>query len=300
MTGDEDTRTKFATTTSPLTETFDTKTRRLAEAYSNFLLPDFDTADTPFIMSGFRPQLSLSGCICSMFSFHNQVVNIWTSLVLIAFNLYICSLFSKNDDIPLLILIVFWAHGVLRSFCWFNSWAYHTFNCYSQEMASFLVKMVYIGCYLTPLGVGSNTILIELYCQPAIAWPILGVGMLCIMGSIVVALSPRYQSEKFRSLRLFLSLGAMVPYVVGLVIAICVVHDYKIPSYYQYLFYGFCWEILGAFFYTSMLPEKLYPQYFDSILSSHSLWHWCNFGFDFFNLYFAYLALLNLRVKGYC
>jgi adiponectin receptor len=236
-----------------------------------------------------------------MLSWHNQTVNIWTSMVLAGFNIFLCDWFSQDhNNIPASILALFWIHGLLRAFCWFNSWAYHTFNCHSKEWASFLVTMDYIGCYLTPLGMGTNAVFIELYCFQSIAITILVCGVVCIVGAIYTALSPRYQTERYRSLRLWLSVGSMVPYLIGLAVAICIVHKFNVPSYYVYMLYAFSCELVGAFFYTSMLPERVYPKAFDSLLSSHSLWHWCNFGFDFFMIYFAYGALTDLQRRNFC
>lgn len=42
----------------------------IAEAYKGQPVPTFDTADGPFIVTGFRPQLSLLNCLLSMFTCH--------------------------------------------------------------------------------------------------------------------------------------------------------------------------------------------------------------------------------------
>lgn len=272
----------------------------LTAAYKGGTLPDFNTADGPYITTGFRPQLSTAQCFCSMFSWHNQTINIWTSLVLMIFNIWMCAQFTEESGMSRDILTLFWLHGILRAICWMNSWGYHTFVCSSKENARLLCTMDYIGCYLTPLGMGSNVVFIELYCHPSMASLFLSIGFICVVGAIYTALTPLYQTERFRSLRFALSVGSMVPYITGLIVAVCTVHDFRVPEYYNYLFIAFIWEILGAFFYTTMLPEIKYPKYFDSHLSSHNLWHWCNFGFDFFMMYFTYQAFMNLKATGYC
>jgi adiponectin receptor len=266
----------------------------IAEAYKGQPVPTFDTADGPFIVTGFRPQLSLLDCLLSMFTCHNQTINIWTSFTLVVFNIGMC--IDIRVEIQRDIAFFFWFHGITRTLCWINSWAYHTFVCHSEKNARYLCLLDYIGCYLTPLGMGSAVLFIELYAHQSIAVPFIVTGFLCVTGSIYLALCPEYQTERYRRLRLILSVGSMCPYLLGLVVAVYVRHGCAIPPYYKYLLFAFMWETIGAFFYITMLPEKKYRKTFDCFLSSHNLWHWCNFGFDYYMMHFIYRAYLHLHL----
>lgn len=263
-------------------------------------LPAFATADGPYILNGFRPQLSFAGCICSMGVWHNQTVNIWTSVILIVFNIALCNYFTEGRNMPYSIYTFFWVHGCFRTLCWINSWAYHTFVCFSKNVASSLCTLDYIGCYLTPLGMGSCIIMIELYCYPLPAIFILSFGFLFIALSITMAVMPKYQSEGYRNLRLIVSICCTLPYIVGLVISIGLNHEWTIPNYFINFLLALGFELAGAFFYVSMLPERKIPGIYDCLLPSHSIWHWLNFGFDFFMLLLSSEAFSYLQNKGYC
>lgn len=245
----------------------------------------------PYILTGYRPILSFIECLQSLFYLHNQSINIWTSIVLILMNIGLVFIFTQNEsNMPIHIYLLFWFQGGLRAFCWFNSWAYHTFVCRSKLIATFWCRLDYIGCYLTPLGMGTTLLYLELSCSPIYASLVLFIGFIGVILSIMVSCMPIYQTESYRTIRLILSFCTCIPYLIGLILAIYITHKGVIPDYYNYLLYAFIFELFAAFFYVSMLPEILIPRLFDLCLPSHSLWHWFNFGFDIYMMYLSYYA----------
>lgn len=204
--------------------------------------PRYST-DSPFVLTGYRGPLTISDCLKSMFYWHNQTINIWSSVILIGFNIWLTAYYTNKADMPNLFLAFFWLQGILRAICWFNSWAYHTFVCNCNFVADTLCKADYIGCYLTPLGMGSNIIFIELYCHRTWQTAVLSIGFVSTMMAGIVSTMPFYQTEEYRSKRMYLSIFSTIPYLVGLLLALSI-HN-GIPSYYQYLLYGFMFEITG-------------------------------------------------------
>lgn len=254
----------------------------------------------PNILTGYRRELSVRGCLRSMFAWHNQTINIWTSILLIVFNLWLAHHFTRNEMMSPIFKLFFWVQGSTRAYCWFNSWAYHTFACHSRRTAHYWCTMDYIGCYVTPLGMGSNLIFIELYCHFSYQVSILALGLCTIVASIVLSTLSVYRSEAFRKVRLMVSMLSSLPYLVGLVIAIVIVHDETVPTYYAYFLYAVIVEFTAGFFYVSTFPEIMFPKYFDILLPSHSIWHWLNFGFDAFMMLLSYSAFLALENRGKC
>lgn len=118
--------------------------------------------------------------------------------------------------------------------------------------------------------------------------------------SIIVSTLPVYQTEGYRHLRMCISMFNSLPYLVGLVTAVIIVHDNSIPVFYSYLLYAVIIECLAGFFYVSMFPEIMFPKLFDCILNSHSIWHWLNFGFDFCMMLLSYAAFKELEERGFC
>ena len=175
-----------------------------------------------------------------------------------------------------------------------------TFVPCSKSVSYLACQMDYIGCYLTPLGMGSNFLFIELYCYPTYQYVCILIGVTSICVSITISFLSFYQTEAYRSLRMGLSFVCSIPYLVGLMIAVMTTHQGIVPSYYQYLAYGVMWEAMAGFFYVSMFPEIYIPRVFDNWLPSHSIWHWLNFGFDTCMMCFAYKAFTELIQKGMC
>lgn len=249
--------------------------------------------DNPYIMSGYRPPLAILGCLRSMLQWHNQTLNMWTALMLMWLNLLLAAHFA--DIVPSAYQTAFWVHGTLRALCWMHSWLYHTFVSYpSRNLASVLCTLDYIGCYLTPLGIASNVVFVELYEYTTVKAVIIVLGAVGICAAMLLSTLPMYQTEAYRPLRAKLSIACTAPHVAGVLLAIVFVHNWRIPDYYRYLGYAIAWELAGAAAYVSMLPEKIVPHVFDNWLNSHILWHCFNFGFDFYMMYFVYSGALHL------
>lgn len=228
--------------------------------------------------SGYRAQMTARECLASMFRWHNQTMNIWTSVALVFFNLWLAARAAagRGDGAA----AMFWFQGLTRALCWFNSWAYHTFVPHSPRVAHAACQLDYAGCFLTPLGMGSNLLFIELRGHVGYRAAFLCAGGATVGLAVAASLLPRYQSEAYRPVRALLSLASALPYLAGLAVAVAVAHRGSVPGYYRLLAYGVLCEALAGTFYLSMFPEKYFAETFDCLLPSHSLWHWLNFGFD--------------------
>lgn len=261
--------------------------------------------DSPHLLSGYRSQMSLGRCAASAFYWHNETLNIWSSALLVLLNLGLTAhiICAQSESIwtataiPTSALLL---HGGLRALCWLGSLLYHTFAPHSRRTAELLCRMDYLGCFLTPLGVGTNLLILELGdAAPRICLVLLGLGAGIIALAVVAALLPRYQSEAFRSWRALLSLLAALPYLLGLAIAVQVTHGGRVPEHYWvHLGSGAAWMLGAAFFYVTCLPERWIPRHFDRGTSSHALWHLLNIGFDVHMLLFAQSSLALLRRRS--
>ena len=254
----------------------------------------------PCILSGYRPNGTYMYCLCSMFSLHNQTINIWTSVFLFVYNILLTLHFIHHIEVNGYKAIFFLSQGYIRAYCWFNSWAYHTFACHSKKIANRLCIMDYIGCYLTPFGIGMNLMVAEFYCFSFYRNVFISFGTFFTILAIILALSPKYQTESYRSLRFICSIFSTIPWLIGFITSIYIVHEGTLPVYYFYLLYAMLTECLAGFFYITMVPECIYPIYFDLILPSHSIWHLLNIVFDTLVMIVSYEAYINLINRNSC
>jgi adiponectin receptor len=253
----------------------------------------------PYVTTGYRESTgSYWECIKSMFAIHNQTVNIWTSVALVLYNLITGIQMASTKGMPSDIQLFFLIHGGLRAYCWITSWGFHTFSCHSLQVSSSWCSLDYIGCYLTPLCMGSNLIYIEFYCHSYWKTAIIIIGLITTSISIWISTDIRYTTEKWRTMRMIGSICNALPWLIGLISAIPIVHHGIVPNHYKYLGYALGVECIAGGFYISMIPEYIISQVFDIVLSSHSLWHLLNFGFDWMMFTCAYKAYLELSTNG--
>jgi len=237
--------------------------------------PDY-SEDNPYVFSGYRSRMSYVQCLYSMFQWHNQTLNIWTSVFNVAINVGGYMWYVNDTDTN----YAFAFHVGLRAVCWFFSWAYHTFAPQSRYTSTCLCKMDYIGCYLTPLGMGTHLLQIDPVLRLApwnnVRYGLQMVGAFCILGSMGLSLLPKYMLESYRICRMGLSIICVLPYLVGM----CIGFICRPTPEHMYLVYALTFELAAGAFYVSMIPEKYVPYTFDCACSSHTLWHILNAGFD--------------------
>ena len=278
--------------------------QNLASAYQRkgAIPPSFDTGDTPFITTGFRPQLSVVECLQSVFLWHNQTINIWTSIALVVCNSVFFADFVKNNTpVP---------HNVFRSICWYFgarvanwmvSFLYHTFVCHSKRTAHILCVSDYVSCCLTSLSFGTCLLNMELFFVHDKRIP-LTVCSSVFGGWIILnfCCCKQFQSETYRSHRVWLIVALSSFYVIGLVVAVFSTHGGHIPKYYENLVFGLLvFEFSGAMFYVTQIPEMMssFGQFYSSFISSHNVWHLMNFGYDFFIALFIQSAWSDLQQR---
>lgn len=253
--------------------------------------------DSPLILTGYRPRSSIIECMYSMFRWHNQTINIWTSVFYVVYHLAHIKYAPTSSKSKF--ATVFLIHNTFRAICWLNSWAYHTLVPHSPALAHILCTVDYLGCYLTCFGIGTHLIYIELYDFPELLNRCLLSGGLCVALSVGMSLGSWYQTEKYRWVRMATSIVCVLPYLCGLALAVMYRHRGILPGYYKYLFGGLCCEMIAGMFYMSRFPECRYPRKFDCWLNSHSLWHWFNFGFDWCMYCFVfYASVAAMRVAA--
>lgn len=261
--------------------------------------PALFSADNPFITTGFRNKTTIQGCLWSMFQWHNQTINIWTSVGLVSLHIIYAARMTQfyySQNYPTDIIVFLWIYGGLRAISWIGSWIYHTFNCITEESQQLLCKVDYIGCIASPFGMGTTIIYIELYDNTPVFGILATIGGCIMGGAAYLVLDPKYQNEEKRIIRFFVLLGTLLPYMIGLYIS--VVDTDSIPFYYIYLVSGGLIELLGAFFYMSMIPERWITEIFDCLGSSHNLWHFSNIGMDILLFLFLTNAVENRVREG--
>ncbi|KAI1346809.1 adiponectin receptor protein [Xylaria sp. FL0043] len=238
-------------------------------------------AHNSFLRSGYRPvNESVALCADSLRFIHNETVNIYSHLIpaTIAFasncflHLYFRSRYPTALLVDRLAIHVYLTSSVL---CFGISSIYHTLNCHSEAYSDLWARWDYAAIILQTIGSFVSGIYVTFYCHSGLQklhWIITGV--LGLM-SIIVVVNPRFQSSRWRTLRIttFVAMGlsGLLP-----IIHAASIYPYALLNQQAglgyYLVEGLA-LIMGTVFYATHFPESWAPETFDIWGASHQIFH---------------------------
>jgi adiponectin receptor len=229
-----------------------------------------------FILSGYRLNLSLKECFLSLFTLHNETINIWTALVSFVFFLVVLVrvlLYWNLESGYHTTAYVIYAASAVYTFG--ASLSYHWFNCMSSVHHTCLLRMDISGIGFLILGSFYPPVYYSFYCHPN--WGIFYLTLetvLCICCSVMM-LVPRFATDDYRRFRVSLFFGisavSIFPllhlfYIYGFSNALLL--EKMTGVVHTYLLY-----ILAIIFYATKIPERFAPGRFDYLFHSHQFWH---------------------------
>ncbi|SMY20961.1 unnamed protein product [Zymoseptoria tritici ST99CH_1A5] len=237
--------------------------------------------DNHYILSGYRhPSNSYTGSISSIFSLHNESVNIWTHLLgsLVAFVtasiLYFTVLprfhLATSEDVVVLGCYFFGA-----VVCLGMSATFHTISNHSEAVQKFGNRLDYIGIVVLIWGSFIPSIYYGFSAEPGLVRVYWSMITTIGAGTLVVVLYPKFRTPEWRPVR------ALMFVLMGLSAVIPVVHGVSKYGYAQmeqrmglsYAIGQGVLYIVGAAIYAGRVPERFNPGAFDIWGSSHQIFH---------------------------
>jgi adiponectin receptor len=216
----------------------------------------------PFIRGGYRCGYSLSETLFSVFSMHNETLNIWTHIIGNYIVLFVFIYKVSNDsDIELATMdrVVYWLYYMSGMVCLTCSAVYHIFNAYSPNImfldytgiivllwGSNLPMIIYGFCERQDLVV--NYIILTTYAALR-CWVDILVNRASVLRTSLLLISFGW-CQMVHEFWLFGDVTGLSSYVIVFGI------------------YG-----LGLVFYVTNIPERFWPGRFDIFFSSHQFWH---------------------------
>ena len=238
--------------------------------------PSHLTASEPYILTGYRPKLTLIGCLRSIFSVHNETFNIWSHLVGALYMAHLTQKrwYSKSTSHsglrrfpPLLTSTVggllFTASATAHCCC-----AHGKKTC----QICFAVDKSFISYYMCSCALASSIVFFR---RPTQLLTKLIFMVLSISASTVGALQTSgvfgETSKLFKVLTLssLAGLGLMPPIMEYILtrrkdVRVLIKERASLACLVA---------LVGAFFYAKQFPEKKYPKTFDVIGQSHGIMH---------------------------
>ncbi|BFI41548.1 adiponectin receptor [Marchantia polymorpha subsp. ruderalis] len=265
--------------------------------------------DNEYIFKHYRADWPIREALGSIFTIHNETLNIWTHLlgffVFMGLTIYTAMKMPSYGEIPGMMHhlpnfqqlrwqsvtdeltnmvapqpqkpISRWPFFVFLSgamFCLLSSSICHLLYCHSQRMANLLLKLDYIGIAYLIAASFYPPVYYTFMCNPTLRNTYL-IGITCLgLCTIAVSLMPMFQTHQFRPFRaiLFASMGisGIVPCVHKLLL------HWGEPAaqttFYLEMTMGALYG-LGAVIYATRVPERWKPGHFDIAGHSHQLFH---------------------------
>lgn len=261
----------------------------------------------PHILQGYRFTTSKIECVTSVFSFSNELVNIWSHLIglviVLAIAFYFYPLnpnFSISTKTDILIAAVFF---IAACKCLVCSTMWHTMNSIaSQPLMERFACVDYTGISLLVAASIITTEYTAFYCEPVSRWTYIFMTSSLGIAGVIFPWHPTFN-------RADLAWARVAFYVTLAATGFA-------PIVQLFLTRGVAWSIyfyapvtkslavylLGACIYASQIPERWRPGFFDYVGGSHNIWHLAVLG----GILFHYHAMQDLfagaflRAQGEC
>ncbi|KAI1324963.1 hemolysin-III channel protein-like protein Izh2 [Xylariaceae sp. FL0255] len=236
----------------------------------------------PFIIRGYRKQQdSYTGCFQSLWSIHNETVNIWSHLGSgILFSIVAAWTWSTfptrrdgNEEAKRADLIAIQAYLLGATVCCFFSASYHCLNCHSERVAQCSLKLDYLGIAINITSTCISAAYFGIYDHPRIARAYMTAILACgvavfysLLGSGVDGPS----AAKFRSI-VFIALGTsgFAPILHAALSPALTLDGFSLKHVVaQSAFY-----LIGTTVYVKRIPEKHWAGTFDVWGASHQIFH---------------------------
>ncbi|KAG2199345.1 hypothetical protein INT46_001659 [Mucor plumbeus] len=286
-------------------ETWDTAKALMLGSKRLLLIEELpkDRQENQYVLSGYRFYRNSKDCLRSLFSLHNETMNIWSHLLGFFFFLYLSvNVFQRKfPDASTQDLVMFTAFCLASLTCLLCSSIYHTFVCHSaHHIKSFTATLDYIGITFLITASISMVVHFGFYCDPIPRTRYMLFS--CLIGSIGVILPffRFFDTKRYRPLRIGLFVAMAFSSVVPLLHLTTVKGTIATGTFLKPALLGALMYICGVIVYGKRFPEKFFPGKFDAAgMTSHAIWH----VFVCLGIFFHYIGsfhFYNLREEYGC
>ncbi|KAL1876479.1 hypothetical protein Daus18300_002723 [Diaporthe australafricana] len=247
-------------------------------------LPDW-RKDNAFIHTGYRPTSnSYRMSFGSIFSIHNETVNVWTHLLgaiifsalgAVAYSFYEATIAPRYATATWEDWLVFGCFFTGAFLCLGMSATYHAICNHSPDVAKWGNKLDYTGIVCLIMGSYMPAMYYGFYCLPKLLELYLALIWTLGLGCLTVSWFEHFRTPEWRPYRALMFVGLGVSGVIP------VIHGLTIYGYQELNErMGLSWVLLqgvlyisGAFLYALRWPERSWPKTFDIWGSSHQIFH---------------------------
>lgn len=237
-----------------------------------------------FIRGSYRCYYTTKMCLLSAFGWHNETINVWShflgfiafvALTIVLFATTLSSLITAPTMTNSRVVFAVFCFGSML--CMFNSAVYHLFTGHrSLKIFTLMGRMDFLG--ITTLIVASfiPPLYMQFHCNPN--FRIFYMVLICTLGiaGIVGPWTRIFHEVVWLRIAVFVGMAAsgVVP-AIHCMYVLPLSHMYTsfFNSHISGLLLMFVLYTSGVVFYVTQFPESKFPGCFDTLLSSHQIWH---------------------------
>lgn len=227
-----------------------------------------------YILTGYRMEYSFEQTIQSLFTWHNELINVWTHLFpfLLFLGVGIHKLSSTTSTgMELFVHAIFYSFLLL---CLGSSSTYHLFNCIGGGDCYDCLFRFDVSCIcLQILGSYIPGLYFGFYCDTTAQLVyIISISVL-VISVITVENIPACRDPAWYSVRLSLLLMTILVSVVPITHFIVTSSPAEREFFLWPLFIMLAMYGVGFLFWYTRFPENMWPGSFDILFHSHQWWH---------------------------
>ncbi|OJD17056.1 hypothetical protein ACJ73_08829 [Blastomyces percursus] len=261
----------------------------------------------PYILQGYRFTTSKIECVTSVFTFSNELFNIWSHFIgllvvlAVAFYFYPANPnFSLSTKTDITVAAIFF---IAACKCLVCSTLWHTMNSIaSQPLMERFACVDYTGISLLVAASIVTTEYTAFYCEPVSRWIYIVTTSTLGIAGVILPWHPTFN-------RADMAWARVAFYVTLAATGFAPIAQLSLTRslgwslyFYAPLLKSLAVYLLGAMIYASQIPERWLPGFFDYIGGSHNIWHVAVLG----GILFHYTAMQDLftgafiRAEGEC
>eukprot|EP00056_Hartaetosiga_gracilis_P022481 m.30866 g.30866 ORF g.30866 m.30866 type:complete len:294 (+) comp9669_c0_seq3:98-979(+) len=233
----------------------------------------------PYIFTGYRAFLTMNDCLKTLFSVHNETVNVWTHLLGFIWAVYsmhwaMYVYFPQNNGTFSDMMMTFlFLCGVIV--CMVASAAYHLFLPQVEDVSLRWLQFDLLGITIGMLGAYFPGIYYGFYCFPSLLNVYTVLSSVVFVANLSLQMHRDFLSHKWATLRIVLYAFTLGFGIVPLTHWSLLDHDdvEEVHLFVPKVLISYVLMAIGLFFYLSKYPERCCPGGCDIVGASHQWWH---------------------------
>jgi adiponectin receptor len=237
-------------------------------------IPEWMT-DNKFILHGYRAGYTMKMCVRSLFSLHNETMNVWTHLLgFLFFAAFGVAMFLYVLSPVWLHYFIFGLMSVSCMACLCCSTVFHLFSAhYNESICRRLHSLDYFGITCLVIGSFVPMCFLAFACEPELKWMYLT--MICVLGFVGLVgpfysfwTTPEFKTYKMLVYTFMVGSGVFPIIHVNFIMPVSSSAPFATGMALELLLY-----LTGMLIYIFKAPERFFPGRFDIWFHSHQVWH---------------------------